>query len=382
MNEWSERALALKEAIITARPAMDGARRMEDSLAAAFAEAGFFRLCVPKAYGGLEAPAQIIAETLEALAETDASAAWVAMIGATSGAEAAFLEPAAAREIFSAPNTIVTGVYAPMGKAVAEGEGYRVSGQWKWNSGGHVSTWLSGGCLILEGGKPVFGADGAPLMRMVLVPKSEATLLDTWHTGGLKGTGSGDMAIKDVFVPRARTISLTDDQPRIAAPLYKFPIFGLLALGIAAVASGNCRGALAEFAHVAANKRMPNGRSLAERSSTQNLFAHAHADYAAARAWLFAEVQAAWAEAEGAAAISTPQRARLRLACTHMVRTGADVARRLQDAAGGASVFVADPLYRRSTDAQTMTAHIMTGPSTYDLTGRVLLGGEASIAEL
>ncbi len=94
------------------------------------------------------------------------------------------------------------------------------------------------------------------------------------------------------------------------------------------------------------------------------------------------EIDAAWREAQGEAAISLSQRARLRLAATHMTRTAADVVRRVQDLAGGASVFLGDALHRRLNDAQTATAHIMIGPATYELTGRALLGGTVSTSEL
>lgn len=382
MNQWVEHARALRQDITAAQSYMDAERRCPDELARKLMEAGFFRLCVPKAYGGAEASPREIAEALEALAETDASAAWCAMIGATTGALAAYLEPATAREIFGAADAIVTGVYAPMGKAVAEGDAYRVNGQWKWNSAGQNSKWLAGGCMVIEDGKPKLAADGTPVQRMMLAPASAATFIDTWHTGGLRGTGSGDMAMKDVLVPRERSISLVDDKPRVEAPLYAFPVFGLLAMGIAAVASGNAKAALAEFAATAASKRMPNGRTLAERGATQAMFAQASAEYAAARAFFFDEIGAAWREAEAGAEIPLAHRARLRLAATHMTRTAADVVRRVQDYAGGGSVFLSDPLQRRLRDAQTATAHIMIAPATYELTGRVLLGGRASTLEL
>jgi alkylation response protein AidB-like acyl-CoA dehydrogenase len=382
MNQWVEHARAMREDIAAAQSTMDAERRCPNDLARKLADAGFFRLCVPKAYGGAQASPREIAEALEALAETDASAAWCAMIGATTGALAAYLEPVTAREIFGAVDAIVTGVYAPMGKAVAEGDAYRVSGQWKWNSAGQNSSWLAGGCVILADGKPKLSADGTPVLRMALAPRDQVTFIDTWHTGGLRGTGSGDMAMKDVLVPQARSISLVDDKPRLEAPLYAFPVFGLLAMGIAAVASGNAKAALAEFAAVAASKRMPNGRTLAERGATQAMFAQASAEYAAARALFLQEIDAAWREAEAGAEISVAQRARLRLAATHMTRTAADVVRRVQDFAGGGSVFLSDPLQRRLRDAQTATAHIMIAPATYELTGRVLLGGQASTLEL
>ena len=382
MSSVLDRARALAPDIIAARGEMDAARRLPDHLALKFREAGLYRLCIPEAYGGLEAPPRTTVETLEALAEADASAAWCAMISATTGSFGAYLDDDVAGDIFSSPELVFSGVYAPMGKAEVEGDSYRVSGQWKWNSGGQNATWLCGGAMIYENGTPRMLTEKLPEHRMMLFPASEVEFVDTWHTSGLRGSGSGDMVVKDLLVPRNRTVSLITDKPRIAAPLYKFPAFGLLAIGIAAVASGNARAALREFAAEAAGKKLPGGRTLAERGTVQATFAQAAASLEAARAFLLAEVDAAWGEAQTTPAISLDQRARLRLAATHMTRTAAEVVRTVQDLAGGGAVFLASTLQRRLADAQTMTAHIMIAPATYELTGRALLGVPVSSAEL
>ena len=153
-------------------------------------------------------------------------------------------------------------------------------------------------------------------------------------------------------------------------------------MGIAAVASGNALEALEEFRGIARSKRLPGGRTLAERSTTQVLFAEAYAEVHSARALFLKEIGGGWSSASAGEPISTDQRARIRLSATHLVRTAAQVCRRLQDGAGGGSVFLDDPLNRRSLDAQTMTAHIMTAPATYELTGRALMGLPVSTMEL
>lgn len=382
MNDLVRRARAIESEIVAARPEMDRLRRLPDSLAAIFRDAQFYRLCIPKAHGGLEAEPRVTVETIEALAETDASAAWCVTVSTTTGAFGAYLDPETAGAIFPAPSLIFAGVYAPMGKATVEGDGYRVTGQWKWNSGGQNATWLCGGCVIYDNGAPRMLTEKIPDHRMMLFPASDVTFLDTWHTSGLRGSGSGDMAVRDLFVPRSHSVSLIADKPRIKAPLYVFPIFGLLAIGIAAVASGNARAALKEFAALASTKRTPTGRTLNDRGTVQSAYAELYARLGAARAFLFAEIDAAWAQAQTNPAIALEQRASLRLAATHMTRTAADVVRTVQDLAGGTSVFLADPLHRRLADAQTMTAHIMTAPATYELTGRALLGVPVTSVEL
>lgn len=382
MSDLVQRAHALAPQVIAARTAMERDRHLPADLSAAFRDAGLYRLCIPKQFNGLEADPRTLTETLEALAETDASAAWCAMISAVTGALAAYLDEDVAGEIFADPAAIAAGVYAPMGKAMLEGGQYRFSGQWKWCSGGHNATWLSGGCLILENGAPRMLANGLPDQRMMLFPASSARLIDTWHTTGLRGTGSGDMAVDALSIPQSHSVSLITDSPRIKSPLYQFPMFGLLALGIAAVASGNIRAALREFADLASSKRLPTGRFLSERAAIQSAYADANARFNAARALLLQEIETCWREAQSGAAISLQARAALRLACTHITRTAADIARTLQDLAGGAAVFLDHPLHRRAADAQTITAHIMIAPPTYELTGRALLGVPVSAAEL
>ncbi|MBI1187941.1 MAG: hydrolase [Alphaproteobacteria bacterium] len=382
MSDLVARARAQRDAILRHRDEMTAARRMPDALASALAPDGFFRMAAPKAYGGLETPPLEMFETIEALAETDASAAWCVMIAATTSVLGAYLPESEARSVFADPLSIATGVYAPMGKAELDGDSYVVSGRWKWNSGGQVSHWLCGGCVLFENGAPQPGADGAPSHRMMLFPAHEAEFIDTWRTSGLKGTGSGDMAVARIRVPRGRSVSLVDDAPRVNAPLYAFPVFGLLSIGIAAVASGNARGALDEFAAAAASKKLPGGRTLASRGAVQGAYAGAYAEVAAARALLLQEIDAAQRAASAGAALDATQRARVRLAATHLTRTAAHNVRVVQDLAGGGSVFLDDPLNRRLVDAQTMTAHMMVAPATMELTGRALLGLTVGTSEL
>lgn len=377
-----ERARALAPQVIAARDEMDRLRRLPDSLSDRLRDAGLYRLCIPQTLGGLECSPPEIVETLEALAQADASAGWCAMISATTGALGAYLDEDIARSIFMDPSLVLAGVYAPNGKAAIEGSNYRVSGRWKWNSNGQNATWLCGGCVIHENGQPRMLSEKMPEHRMFLFPAAEAEFADTWHTGGLRGTGSGDLIVQDLVIPAARSVSFITDKPWAAGPLYAFPIFGLLAIGIAAVASGNASAALRDFTAEAAGKRMPGGRLLAERGSVQTAFAETAARLHAARAYLMAEVEASWAEAQASHSISLPRRAHLRLAATHMVRTAAEVVRVVQDLSGGGGVFLANSLHRRLADAQTMTAHIMVAPATYELTGRAMLGVPVSTAEL
>ena len=145
---------------------IEEARRLPSDLSDRFAAAGFYRMCVPETYGGLELPPLETMETIEILARADAAAAWCAFIGATSGTALAMLPEATAREIFSRPETMIAGVFAPRGKAVVTDGGFRVDGQWQWGSGTQNADWILAGCQVIRDGEPELLRNGAPRSRM------------------------------------------------------------------------------------------------------------------------------------------------------------------------------------------------------------------------
>jgi indole-3-acetate monooxygenase len=371
-----ERARSLSPTIKARADEMEQARRMPSDLADSLSAIGVYRMLRPTAIGGLECSPAVFLQAIEALASADASAGWCAMIGATSGVYSAYLPPDIAREVYGVGDEIRTGgVFAPMGQAVLEGDVFKVSGHWRWASGSQNCQWLNGGCTVVDGGEIRKLANGAPEIRAMIFPAADAELIDTWHTMGLCGSGSGDMKVKDIRVPRQRTVSLLVDQPQTDGALYVFPVFGLLALGIAAVAAGNARAALDEFREFAGGARTAGARKvLAERAPVQQAFAEMDAQLRSARAFLFDEVGQAWISAQGERRIALETRAKLRLAATHMTRTAAVVCRQAQDLCGGAAVFNDNLLQRKLRDAQTITAHMMIAPASYELAGRVLLG--------
>lgn len=368
-------ARALADTLSTRAAEMDEARRLPADLAATLSKAKLFRMVVPRAYGGLQSTPRQLAETVEAVSQANASAGWCVMIGATTALNAAYMDPVFARDIYGPEDAITGGVFAPMGKAVEDGEDYMVSGRWQWGSGSANCSWLCGGCMILDNGELRRLPSGAPDARMMVFPAEVATLHDTWHVAGLKGTGSGDISVENIRVPKGRSVSLVADKPRVDGALYTFPAFGLLALGVAAVALGNGRGAL-EAVKALAHTKKPQGSSktLAEKQVTQVEIAKLEAALASARAYLFDELDQTWGVAEETGDIPLARRAALRLACTHMTRTGAEVARGAYEIGGGAALFLNNELQRRLRDAQAMTQHVATAPGTYEQTGRIILG--------
>jgi alkylation response protein AidB-like acyl-CoA dehydrogenase len=344
---------------------IEAGRRLPADLAATFADAGLFRLCVPRSLGGLESDATVLFQCIEEMSAADGSAGWCLMIGATTAVLAPLLPEAAAKEIYGSDPTVITGgVLAPKGKARAVDGGYRITGRWPFASGCQHCNWLTGGCL-----------DGDGNFHMAFFPAADVEILDTWKVSGLAGTGSHDMAVDDTFVPSERAIALLTAESREQGPLYRFPIFGLLGLSVASVGLGIARAAVEELTALATKKTpMMSSQSLAERSATQAGVARARAALLAARAFMFDEVGRAWERAAGGHAFDLDQRVRLRLAAVHATRTAADVVDAMYDLGGGTSIYATSPLQRQFRDVHAVTQHIVVAPATYELAGRVLLG--------
>jgi len=370
-----EAVRALVPRIRAAADATEANRRVSRDLVDALTDAGVFRLCVPRALGGLEAHPAVLADVLATIAAADGSTGWCAMIAATSGVVSAYLPDAMAREIYADPHAITGGVFAPCGTAVPAGDGFRVSGRWPFASGSEHCTWLMGGALVRD--------DGPPRARMMLFPAADVRIVDTWYVSGLRGTGSHDMTVEDVVVPAARSVSLVDDRPRVAGGLYAFPVFGLLALGIAAVALGIARAAVDELVRLASEKR-PQGsrRMLAERGVVQAQVAEAEALVRSARAFLDDAIACAWRQAEADGTIALPERMGLRLAATHATTSAARATDLMYQAGGGTSVYATSPLQRCFRDVHVATQHAMVASATWELAGRILLHLDTDTAQL
>jgi alkylation response protein AidB-like acyl-CoA dehydrogenase len=357
-------------------------RRLPRDLSDRFASAGFYRTCVPEVYGGLELPPAETMGAIEILAQADGASAWCGFIGATSGTVLAMLPEAAAREIFATPETLLSGVFAPRGKAVVVDGGFQVEGQWQWGSGTQNADWILAGCQVIRDGEPELLRNGTPRSRMMIVPASEVEFLDTWYVSGLSGTGSTDFAIHDHFVPNHHAVGIGVDGP-LDRPLYAFPQFGLLGMGIAAVALGLARAAIDELVEIAGGKT-PSGsaRPLATRSSAQLDVSRAEAMLRSARAFYYEAIEDAWQSAVTGGGIETEHRRDIRLATTHATRTCAEAVDLMYHLAGGTSVYRRSPLQRIFRDVHVATQHMMVSTSTFELTGRLLLGLETDTAML
>ena len=349
---------------------IDSGRRLPTELVGALRDSGLLRAGAPVEVDALELPAGTALRCAEEVARGDASAGWCVSIAITASLLVAYLPPVSRDELFGDGRGVAAGVWAPQGKARRVSGGVVVSGRWAFCSGITHADVLFAGCVLED--RPA----------VVALPTEQLKVLDTWHTLGLRGTGSHDSVADEVFVPDERVLSIFDG-PVIDRPLYRFPPFGFFAACITAAAMGNARAAIDNFVELASTKKgVAASRTLAERSTIQAAVATAESALEAARAGYYQAIDAVWQASRHEPPVSLESRARLRLAATHGVRASADVVRTMYDLAGGSAIYDGAPLQRRFRDAFTATAHFQVNEASRELPGRILLGQATEAAML
>ena len=183
-------------------PETERLRRMHPDNLRDLTEAGVFRLAMPSDVGGHQADEDIVAEVLAQISRGCPSTGWMCTIMLISNVIPALLADEAADEIYATTDLRITTTIAPTGQAVPVDGGYRVSGQWTWNTAGVHSNWFAPGCIVPG------EEDSGP--RLVLMPTTEVKHRDNWRAAGMAGTATNIATVGDVFVPAARTILVKD----------------------------------------------------------------------------------------------------------------------------------------------------------------------------
>ena len=183
-------------------PETERLRRMHPDNLRDLTEAGVFRLAMPTDVGGHQADEDIVAEVLAQISRGCPSTGWMCTIMLISNVIPALLADEAADEIYATTDLRITATIAPTGQAVPVDGGYRVSGQWTWNTAGVHSNWFAPGCIVPG------EEDSGP--RLVLMPTTEVKHQDNWRAAGMAGTATNIATVGDVFVPAARTILVKD----------------------------------------------------------------------------------------------------------------------------------------------------------------------------
>lgn len=355
-------------------------RTMPADVVAACSDAGVFKLALPRSLGGLECDPLTIIRVIETLAHADGSGGWTAMIGNTT-AFAAWLDPVVAREIFADnSDAAMAGLLMPAGSALPDGNGaFTVSGRWQFNSGAPHSTWFCSGIMVMDDGRPRTVPPGRPDWRFAFFPASQATIIDTWHAAGLKGTGSHDISVEGIRVPEELTAAPFFGPARHKGPLYRIAFYSLLMTFMAGIPLGIARRALDEFRELAGRKsRSLDGLSLADDPAIQLEFARAEADVQAARALVFDAFERGWQTLQQDAPNTLEERARMTMSVVQAMRLCAGAVDLAFHRAGGGALYDSSPLQRCFRDIHAAGQHIAFSIESWKRVGKTLLGVDES----
>jgi alkylation response protein AidB-like acyl-CoA dehydrogenase len=362
-------------------------RLLPSGLVDALFDAGLFTMLLPASLGGAELDLPSFARTVEEIARADGSVAWC--IGQANGLAAymAYLSPTVGREVFRTQAVILAngpGEGNRPGRAIEVSGGYRVSGRWMFASGIGHATWLLAVChLYAPDRSPRLDAEGKPAQRLMLLPKSSATLHDVWHVSGLRGTGSQSFSVSDAFVPAEYAIRFSPQTRQEHGPLYLFSNNGIFGPAFGSVALGLAHSSLAAVVDFATGK-VPRGmeRSIRESATVQAAVATAHARLGAARAYLHETLADVWNAVTRDHALHVEQQVRVRLAATHATHEAAAVVDTAYSLAGSNAIFEDRPFERRFRDVHAVTQQLQARKAHYEHVGRFLLGLDAEPAFL
>lgn len=363
----------LRDEVAAVREDADRLRRLPDPIAKALTERDFYRVLVPRELGGLGADPLTYLRMVEAFSAMDGSVGWNFAIGGGSSLLAGFVPESLARQIFATSGSCVAGAAAPLGTARVVDGGYIVNGRWSFASGIHQSTWVFAGCQLVQGDPPAPVTKGVPI-RHVVVPRASVRVLDAWHVGGLRGTGSTDFTIDELFVPDAQTFLMFAGERHSDDAIFRLPttFFGV---ALATVALGVARCAIEAFVELATEKRPMMSQSLLrERPSVQYDVAKAEALVESSRECLFEAVEAMWARVLAREDVDLTLRARVRRAQNHGAESAAQAVTLLYRAGGGSSLYERCPLERCFRDVNAALGHVTLQRGLLEDAGRVRLG--------
>jgi alkylation response protein AidB-like acyl-CoA dehydrogenase len=352
------------------RASFDRDRRLPDAVFQALAEAGLFRLWLPAAMGGPElSPAEFM-RVVEAASAKDGSIGWIVANGGGMSRVAGYLPESITREWFADPCAFIVSATGSVGSAERVGGGYRVTGRWPFGSGASHGTRFMGLAAVRD------GSNNSQLPICCYFAREHVKIHDTWHVSGLRGTGSSDFEVSDVFVPADHTHDLIAPVPTQPGIIYRIPGLSIFPWSIVGAPLGIASGVMAAFTKQATQSKTRLGATirLQDREMVQSAVGRAEAVIGAARAFLTETMTELLAVLDDDADRLMRARARLRIACAYAAEGSTSIVQMLTTEAGASAIFESSGLERAGRDLHAAVKHVAMSPQSYIVAGRLNLG--------
>lgn len=345
------------------RDEFEAKRHVPRDMIAQLKQLGIYSAHAPQCFGGDGRSPMEFLKMIEDISTADGSTGWVASFGSAQVYLAALPRETLATVYENGPDVAFAGALFPVQPAERVEGGWIVNGQWKFGSGCMGADLLGVGIGIGEGGKP---------LTAVLRPE-DVEIVENWEVIGMRGTGSHDMKVNNVFVPDEWTF-VRGGEPTVEEAIYQYPTIAYAAQVLAVVNLGIARAALDEITQMAGRSGITGAPKMADRAYLRVAVGKAEAALRSARAFFYETTEDAWESILRGDSVSPEQTSLLRLAATQAAREGARVVQEAYLLSGTAAIYDGHPMQRYLRDAMVVTQHAFLNESMYDGAGSVSLG--------
>ena len=374
-----EAARALRGLVAEESADSEQCRTLTPRTVAALWGSGLMQWANPTEAGGCEPSFGEMIDTWIELAWQDGSLGWIGIANLPSAAAcAAYLPDEGFEEVFTGHGNRVTagGQFFPNGLGETVEGGYRITGAWNFGSGTGHSEYVAAGFMPTVDGEMVVDDKGIPPLLVAVVPREEIVFTDGWHVQGLKGTGSYDYHVTDLFVPRYRTFELFTRTPhRGGSPAFRMGLMPITAAGHASWALGVAKSMIDDVTELALTKvRMGEEASIAHKASFQRGLSHHLAMWKAARLLVLTTFSDAEQAVKNGQELTPGLRADMRVAATYATESSREIVQWAHLAAGTTAIREGSRLERAFRDMYTGTQHVFIGEKTYTDAAQIHLG--------
>lgn len=377
-EQGADLVAAMADVVTEQAGASEQARTLTAPIVAAMWDTGLMTYMNPAPAGGSEPSFAQMIDIWQRMAWLDGSFGWIGIANLpSSAAVAAYLPDEGFDEVFGSGDRVTMGgQFAPNGQGIKVEGGYRLTGSWNFGSGTGHSAFVCAGFLPIVDDNFVFDADGNISLMTAVLPRDEVTFTDGWHVQGLKGTGSYDYNVTDLFVPEHRTFDLFARTPlRGNAPTFKMGLMAITAAGHAAWALGVAESMLDDVREIALSKaRMGDMETLVHKPSFQRGYAHHLSMWRAARLLVVDTFTRAEAVVASGETLTPLLRADMRMAATYATEACREVAQWAHLSAGTTSIREGTRFERAFRDIYTGTQHAFISEKVYLESAQVSLG--------
>ena len=358
---------------ISNRNETENSRRLAPQLVSHLKEAGLFRMGLPKFLGGWEDDPVEVLKAFEVLSSGEAAVGWSVWNNHLACTFGRFLDEDSMREIYKDPTHVYANSARPEGVAEIVDNGYMVSGKWTLVSGCELSDWFVLRCLVTGNGLPSSLGPGAKL-KLFFIPRKAVEIIDTWHVGGLRGTGSHDVKVNNHFVKEAYAVDF-ESPVAIDNPYSRLPIGCINSAGNASIALGILKAAIDDLVKICLEKITPGKNpDLRDRERIQNVIAKSKTMFSALRMQLHNSVSVLWEESKNKNAYTEQQLADV-WSASHIAATNArDLVSEIYAAAGTVSLYTENRIERAHRDIFAVLQHGMVQPHWMNQAGMAYLG--------